>query len=907
MRRFWNWFRIRDLDHDLHRELQYHLDRRVNDLMAGGMAEGDAKRQASMELGGVTQVREEVRDAWLTRWCRDFVYDLRYSVRSFLRTPSFTLTAVLSLALGIGATTAIYSLVDQVILHSLPVREPGKLVLVDWKGDQAAPGFGTYNLMSYPLCRSLHREQQKFFEGVMCRAATTVNLSTGADHKPAGAEVVSGTYFSVLGVKPAMGRLLTEEDDEASGAGPVVVLAHDFWMTQLGGAQDVIGRKVLVNQFPMTVVGVAQPEFRGVDVGQVPALWIPASMTAQVYPGFNDYITQRTRWMQVMARLRTDVSLAEAQTGLQPWFKGVLDENSRRPDFPRLTPERTRGYFGSTLELVVSAQGHSSLQRRWSQPLWVLLAGTAVLLGLACLNVAGLFLARGSARDRELRTRMALGASSGRIGRQLLCDSLVLGLCGGFLGVLFAPVAISSLIAFLPRDAAGNALQASIDVRMLGVALLVSLGAGIITGFTPALQAVRGLALTSALRERGGSSRSGLGLRKAIVTAQVAFTLILVVTAGLFVRTLNGLLAKGPGFDTTSLVSVGLDPVRAGYTKEQAAQLLERIMEGIRTSPRTRSAALASSQLLNGGSWNNPMTVQADQLVRTDRDVHMNSVTPEFFATLGTRIVAGRGFDERDTTPDAKDGATGKGRRTIIVNEAFAKRYMQGRNPIGTLVCVGAGPDAKPDIEVIGVSSTISYRGVREESEQVFFPSVRGTASNGHFYVRAVGTAEAALPEIREIIRRADPALPVTYMRTVDEQISRSLNTERMLAALSGSFGVLALVLSLVGLYGVMSFVAMQRTREIGIRIALGATRGEAVWLVLRDALVMVTAGIAIALPCVWVLGRMIAAQLYGVQPTDTATIAGATVLLATAAAGAAMIPARRASTVSPTVALRAN
>ena len=388
-----NWFRRGVLESGLDRELRYHLDRRAGDLMRSGLAEAEARRQAARELGGVAQVQEEVRDVWLTRWLRDFLYDLRFSARSFLRSPSFTATVVLSLALGIGATTAIYSLVDQVLLHALPVREPGRLVLIDWKGDQVANGFGSWNLMSYPICRDLQL-QDSFFEGVLCRAATTVNLSTGAEPKRAGAEIVSGSYFSVLGVIPALGRVLEMEDDRAPGSSPVVVLSYDFWKTQLAGANDVVGRKVLVNQHPMTVVGVAAPLFRGIDVGEVPSLWIPASMSAEALPGFNGLLDRRTRWMQILGRLRQGVSLTQAQAGLQPWFKSMLEEDTRRAGFPRITAERRQRFFASWLELTPAPQGHSSLRRRLSQPLWVLLAATGFLLGLACLNVAGLFLAR---------------------------------------------------------------------------------------------------------------------------------------------------------------------------------------------------------------------------------------------------------------------------------------------------------------------------------------------------------------------------------------------------------------------------------------------------------------------------------------------------------------------------------
>ncbi len=635
MKQLLNWFRRGRLERGLDRELGYHMDRRVRDLMMAGLPEQEAQRQIRLEMGGATQIREEVRDVWLARWLRDFVQDLHFSARCFLRSPSFTVTAVLSLALGIGATTAIYSLVDQVLLHALPVREPNRLVLIDWKGDQAASGFGSWNLMSYPICRDLQL-QERFFEGVLCRAATTVNVSTGADAKPAAAEIVSGSYFSVLGVAPAMGRLVERDDDGTPGASAVVVISYDFWKTQLGGAPDAVGRKVLVNQNPMTVIGVAAETFHGIDVGEVPALWIPASMSAQAIPGFKGQLERRMRWMQILGRLRGDMTPARAEAGLQPWFKAMLDEDTRRPGFPRITATRRERFLASTLEVTPAPQGHSGLHRRMSQPLWVLLAVTGVLLGLACLNVAGLLLARGSAREREMSTRLALGASRGRIGRQLLADGILLALGGGLLGVALAPVAMRTLIAFLPRDAAANALESTVDSRLLCFSFLVSVGAGVLSGFAPALQAGRG-SLIQSLRERGGTGFGSVRLRKALVTVQIAFTLILVIGAALFVRTLNGLMAKGPGFATSSLVSFGLDPVRNGYSRREAGQLIRRIYAELRASNLTQTSAVARYQLLTGGSWNDPMTIQTNQRTVTDRDVNLNAVSPGFFTTLGIR------------------------------------------------------------------------------------------------------------------------------------------------------------------------------------------------------------------------------------------------------------------------------
>ena len=897
MRQLANWFHRKKLESGLDRELRYHLDRRIVDLERSGLSTAEARRQARLELGGVAQIQEDVRDIWLARWLRDFVYDLRFSARSFRRTPSFTITAVLSLMLGIGATTAIYSLVDQVLLHALPVRQPERLVLIDWKGDQVANGFGSWNLMSYPICRDLDRQKQ-FFEGVFCRALTTINLSTGGDSRAATAEIVSGNYFSVLGVGPALGQVLTNDDDRTPNANPVTVLSYDFWKTQLGAAPDVVGRRILVNRHPLTIIGVAAPTFRGIDVGEVPSLWIPASMSTEIIPGFSNLHDRRTRWMQVLGRLNQGITLREAQAGLQPWFKAMLHEDMRRAGFPVITPERRQRFLNSSLVLTPAPQGHSTLRRRLLEPLWVLFAATAVLLGLACLNVSGLFLARGTARDREIGTRLALGASRGRLGRQLLSDSLLIALAGGVLGIAASPIAVQALIASLPKDNAATALHAGIDSRLLLFAFLATLTAGVLSGLAPAWQSGQ-RSLMSSLRERGGTAFGGLRLRRVIVTAQIALTLTLVIGAALFVRTLDTLMAKGPGFPTASLVSFGIDCQRSGYSEEEGNRLIRRIDEAIDHSPIIQASAVARFPLLTGGSWNNPMTILADKRIATDRDVNLNAVTPGFFQTMGIKIVAGRNFDARDISPPGERDS-----RSAIVNEEFVKRYLGGRNPLGVRICQGSGPDAKPNTEIIGVVSNFSYRGIREESEQAYFPFEGEGAAT--FYVRVHGRTESSFRALRAIVRGINPVLTMTNFRTLDEQVDRSLNTERMLAALSTSFGTLALVLSLVGLYGVMSFVVTQRTREIGIRLALGADRWSAIWLVLRDALAMILAGIGIGLPVAWVLGRLVESQLYDVKPFDPAIIAIAILVLCAAGLGSALIPAHRASGVNPTDALRA-
>src|SRR6266851_7047360 len=900
MIRLFNWFRRGSLDRGLARELQYHFDRRVADLTTTGIPEAEARRRVAVELG-LAQVREEVRDVWLTRWLRDFLYDLRYSARSLRHSPGFTAAVLLSLALGIGATTAIYSLVDQVILHALPVREPGRLVLLDWNGDDLITGaFGSDNLMPYPMCRDL-QQQTRFFDGVLCRAEIQVILTAGGDPRPVAAEIVSGSYFPVLGVGPALGRVIEPEDDAAPGAGPVVVLSYDFWQAQFGGAADIVGRKVLIGNHPMTVVGVASAGFRGVDVGAVPALWIPTSMYADANRGTEgDLFNGPERWLQILARLRPGVSAAQAQAGLLPWFRPWLEESARRSGFPVITAEKRRLYLASSLILTPAPQGHSPLRRSLSQPLWLLFAATGVLLGLACLNVAGLFLARGSARGREIGTRLALGASRGRIGRQLLADSLLLAVAGGVLGIALALPAMRALIAFLPRDLADNALRPSLSLQLLGFAILTSFAAGLLSGLAPALHAGRDNVVNS-LRERGGTGFGGVRLRKAIVTLQVAFSLILLIGAALFLRTLTGLLAKGPGFDTASLLSFAIAPLHNGYSRTDASRLVRRLDEQVRALPEARSSGAARFAFLNGGAWSNKVTMQTDRRVVTDGTINFNAVSPGFFATLGVRLLAGRDFDQSDSRPAGEIGP-----RCAIVNQAFVKRYLAGRDPLGVLIARGGGAsDVKPNSRIVGVVADISYRGVRDSSEQVFFPLFEHDDTGPTFYIKVRGAPEQAIPSIRRLVRDDDPRLPILWFRTLDDQVNRSLNTERMLAALSGSFGALALLLSLVGLYGVMSFVVTRRTREIGIRLALGATRASALRLMLRDAVTMIAAGLALALPCAAALGKLVQSQLFGVTATDPATIAAAAMVLAAGALAAAYIPAWRASNVSPTDALR--
>ncbi len=803
--------------------------------------------------------------------------------------------------LGIGATSAIYSLVDQVLLHALPVRDAGQLVLFDWEGEDASNGFGSWDLLSYPVCRQLNQQKQ-FFDGVFCRALTRVDASTGGDYHPAIAEIVSGNYFSVLGIGAARGQVITNDDDRTLNANPVAVVSYDFWKTELGGVADVVGRKLLINRNEFRVIGVASSNFKGIDVGTVTAIWIPASMVNAAMPGSGELLNQRTRWVQALGRLRPDVTIQEARVGLQPWFKSMLREDERRPDFPGIpiTAKQRQDYLKSWLKLTPAPQGHSSLKRRFVTPLWVLFSVTAVLLGLACLNVSGLFLARGAAREREIDTRLALGASSGRLSRQFIADGLLIALAGGVLGVALAPLALGGLMTFVSVDSARTALHASIDTRLLLFAFGVTILVGILSGLAPAWQAKR-RSFAASLQQRGGTAFGGVRLRKTIVTAQIALTLTLVVGATLFVRTLDALMTKGPGFVTSSLVSFQVDPSLVGYSPEQAESLMHRVDQGIQQDPLVQSWTAVRFEFLTGGSWNNPMTILAGKRMNTDRDVNLNAVTPGFFETMGIRLIAGRKFNEHDVRPAGAKPEY----RSAIVNQSFVKRYLQGQNPLGVLIAEGAGPDVKPKIQIVGVMSDFNYRGLRDDSEQVVYPYLEDNYAGGTFYVRVRGTPEASFQSLRAIVRRVDPNLPMTDLRTVDQQVARSLNTEHMLATVSSGFGAAALALSIVGLFGVMSFVVTARTREIGIRLALGAKRWSAVWLVLRDALAMLAVGIAIGLGFVWALGRWVQTELYDVKPSDPLVILAAVVILCGAGLAATLMPAQRASGVNPAASLR--
>lgn len=901
MRKILNFlpWRRRRLEADLARELGYHIERRTEELERSGLSADEARRQAAMELGGVTQVRESVRDQWSWPLLDALVVDLRYAARAMARNPVFNTTAVLSLALGIGANAAIFSLADQVLLRPLPVHDPGRLVHLDWSGFSASTSWGGGNLMSYPLCRDLG-ERTDLFEGVFCRHPSNVFLAAGAQREQVRAELVSGGFFNVLGVQPELGRLLAPWDDVNPGAHPVVVLSYNYWKNSLGGVPDIVGRTVQVNNHPMEVVGVAPRAFTGVDPVQGPAVWLPAMMTPQAEPELAARLfDRRTVWMHVFARLRADVSAEQARARLQPWFKAMLEEDSRLEGFPSLREGLRDAYFASSISLIPAARGLSVQRDVLARPLLALGAATVLLLLLACLNVAGLLLARGVARTGELTTRLALGASRGRITAQLLVEAAAIVVAGGVFGLIAAPTIARGLTLFY---ATGVDVAYRLDLRVGALAFLACVLAAAICGLAPARRAARLPSLVSA-GDRVAGAAGGIRLRRAIVVGQMALTLILLIGAGLFVQTVSRLRERHLGFAADRLAMIGVDPGAIGYSDSVAVDLMRRLLARLGSVPGVERAAVANTSLLTGSGFARSVTIQAEERVVTPSAVPGLRVSPGFFATVGTRVVMGREFSE-DDVPRTGENAY----RSVIVNESFARKYFGNRSPIGQRLGLGNSPTTPTNLEIIGVVQDVSYRTIREtQPEHIFLPfgGPGALSADGVFFLRVRGAPEGVFGAVRAAVAEIDRNLPVASLRTLDHAREQQLRSERMMATLSTAFGTVALLLSVIGLYGVIAFVVSRRTREIGLRLALGSTRSAAVWLIVRGALGMTALGTLIAVPVAFVLGGLVEAELYGVSATDASTVTIASLALAMVALIAAVFPAWRAVSVSPVTAFR--
>jgi predicted permease len=839
--------------------------------------------------------------------------DIQFALRAFRKSPVFTAVALLSLALGIGANTAIFTLLDQVLLRLMPVKNPQELVLLHMKGFHYGSNWGD-NSLSYPMYRDF-KANNSVFTGMFCRWGNQFSLGSNGTTELANGELVSGNYFPVLGVGAAIGRTFTPDDDRIPGAHPLAMLSYAYWQSRFAGDPSIVGKTLTVNGHNFTIVGVAQKGFQGVDLGNASQVFVPIMMRPQLTPLFNeqlDFNNRRTRWVNVFGRLKPGISRQQAQAALQPYFHGMLEMEVKEKAFNKAAAEIRARFLQNVIEALPGSQGKPRIRELLATPLWVLMALTGGVLLIACANVASLLIARAASRQKEIAIRLAIGAGRFRIIRQLLVESLLLSVTGGVLGLLLAIWTDHVLLAFLPPETIALKLSTTPDLRILGFATAVSLLTGLLFGLVPALQSTKP-DVAPVLKDTVGGIVGGgahVRVRKALVAVQVMLSLLLLIGAGLFIRSLRNLRDLGPGFTTGNLVAFEVDPSLDGYNSDRCKLFYRRLTAELNAIPGVRSVGIAMLRILENNESDSWLTIEGYHPKPTETpDAYMNWIGPGYFATLGVPILAGRDFTERDTqTVQHGDKPDDTEPRVIIVNEKFAKQFFgSAANAVGRHAGFGIDPGTKTDMEIIGVIKNIKYTSLRDEVPiQLFEPYLAISYVSGMtVYARTAMNPDQFFSAVRSKVRGLDANVPLYGMRSMDDQISNSLLIERLIASLSAVFGFLATLLAVIGLYGVMAYTVARRTREIGIRMALGAFQGDVIWMVMREVLVLVCIGIAAGLAAALGLSKFVQAQLYGIAGQDPMTIALAGLLLGAVACAAGYIPALRASRIDAMRALR--
>ena len=827
--------------------------------------------------------------------------DVKFALRNLRRSPLFALVAISSLALGIGANTAIFTLMDQLMLRLLPVKDPQQLVMISSTGPHMGSNRGTH-ASSYPMYQDF-QQKAPAFSYVFCRLSTPLSVSFGGQTERVAGELVSGNFFEALGVLPALGRVFTpEQDDRVYKGHPSVVLSYRYWTTRFNSDPAVVGQKIVVNNYPMTIVGVSAPGFGGVDPAASPQVRVPIQMKPLMTPGWDDIGDRRSQWVQMFARMKPGYTVQSAQASLQPLFMQILRDELTRPEMRDIREYGRQKFLARKVIVETAGNGFSQARRNYATALIVLMCMVGLVLLIACFNVANLLIARAVARQKEIAMRLAVGASRGQLLRQLLVESLLLSVAGGVAGLVLAVAIVRGLLSFLPADSATLTLRATPDPRILAFNAALALGTGLLFGLVPALQAMR-LDLWSVLKDVVGAvsgSGSSIKLRKGLVIAQVAFSFLLLAGAGLFVKTLANLKSANTGFrNAENLVTFQVDAALNGYSVGRVQDFYQRALEDIRATPGVTSASFAFIPVLAGNEWDSTMSVEGHQAKDgEDMQAFMNGISPGYWPTMGVHLLEGRDFDQGDA---------GKNITKAIVNRAFSTHFFGDQSPIGRHVGFGQGPRSKLNIEIVGLVDDSLYEGPREGvRRQVFVPFAQADYPGAvTFYVRTTMASAGVFPILRRKIADLDAAMPIYEMKTLDQQLDETLSTERLIAILSAAFGVLATILAAIGLYGVMAFVVARRTKEIGLRMALGARRLEVVWMVLKECLALVAIGLAVGVPAAFLLTRYVSAQLYSVQPTDLMSALAALGVLSAVAAGAGFLPARRASTIDPIIALR--
>jgi len=818
----------------------------------------------------------------------------RFALRQLRKSPGFTSVAVLSLALGIGANTAIFSVIDALLLRTLPIKHPDQLVLF---GEGVSSGIfnpfpngNNTDLYSPPFFRQLHTEESSF-AGVAAMesmpAEPHARLSGASELEALKLRVVSGNYFQVLGVGASLGRVLTADDDVRPGGHPVAVLSHAFWERRFAHDTSVIGRTLAFNSSVFTIIGVATPGFSGTVVGESPDAWVPLMMLGQVMPWIQAPWDDWAQSLWLFARLRPGVGISAAQTNANVLYQQWLHQVSGSSP----SPERVADMRKARFPLTSAANGSSHLRNKYSLPLKILMALVGLVLLAACSNIANLLLARGAGRQREIAVRLALGARRSRLVAQLVSESLLLGLAGGALGVLIAWWGGELLLSLVSGQ-----LQVGPNSRALLFTFGLSLLTGLLFGVLPALRMTR-IDVGPALKEGkgAGTSKSRSRIGHALVSAQVALALFLTISASLFIGTLRNLERINPGFDQDRVIVAGLDTDWTAFTRAAWLNVSRRVETRIKDLPDVEAASFALVTF-NGGSWMAPLWPAGQEHTRaSERDFNGNRVGADYFKVMGMPIIAGRTFSPRDTE---------QSQHVAVVNQTLARQLYGSEPALGRHFSL-AGRD-QYDLEIVGVVKDAHYDSLRETPEAMWFlyteqePQLAET-----LVVRTRGNPTLAMPLVRAAVRAENPNLAISDMATLRSAVQDSLSREALLAKLAGFFGTLALLLASIGLYGVMEYSVARRTNEIGIRMALGAQPRAVLGMVLRESVFVVGLGLIAGIPAALACGRYVSSQLYGLAPNDPATIAGASALLLAVALVASFMPARRAGMLDPLAALR--
>jgi predicted permease len=826
--------------------------------------------------------------------------DVRYAIRSIARAPLFAVVAVVSLALGIGANAAIFSLVDQVLLRSLRVAEPDRLVV--FHVSDGFPGSShsdsRESVFSYPLYKDL-RDRATVFDGVIARASARVSVSDGGASERAQAELVSGNFFQALGVRPVLGRAITPADDLAPGASPVVMLSTAYWTKRFGAAPSILDRKILVNGQPMVVVGVVPTAFRGLVVGSVPDLFVPIAMKRAVTPTWFGLDDRRTSWLTVFARLKPGVTTEQANARTRVVFAGLLDDLLRESKRPR---ESRLGQMlaGLRLDLLPAAQGVNELKREFESALLALSGMVGLVLLIACANVAGLVTARAASRQKEIAVRLALGASRRSLVRQFVVESIILALAGGLVGLPLASWLIDGLLSIMGPDMAG-VLTSGLDARVIGFTIAVSVGTGLLFGLVPALQSTRP-GVAGVLKDQAQSVASGTGqarFRRGLVVAQVALSLLLLVAAGLFGRSVVNLLRVDPGFTVSQVTTFQVDPTLQGYPASRVYDFYRDLQQRLRTLPGVLAVGAVSPGPLMNSDRSGNFTIEGYQgKDADDARAAIGMASSGYFKALAVSVREGREFDDQDIQG---------GRKVAVVNDAFVRKYGQGRPMLGRHVAPGSGDTVVADREIVGIVRDFKHDGLREPvTPTVFFPSPQDDRpSLLTFYVRSGRPTTEVAAAVRRIVHDLDQNLPVFELKPMTDRIDEATTTERLIAVLAAAFGLLATALAAIGLYGVIAYIVVRRTQEIGVRMALGALPREVIGLVMREVAVLVAAGGGVGLVAALGASRLVESQLFGLTARDPVVFVAALASLALVGAAAGFVPARRAAGTDPIRALR--